>query len=62
LATGAAVIKAGLGIALLATPVGWIFIIGASIAVGIIAAKLGDDLGKFTANQAYDLSTQLNSL
>jgi hypothetical protein len=53
---------AGLGIALLATPVGWVIIIGASIAVGIVAAKAGDKLGKFSVNQAYDFGTWLNSL
>jgi hypothetical protein len=62
LATGAAVIEAGLGIALLATPIGWIIVIGASVAVGIVAAKSGDIAGKFAANQAYDLGTWLNDL
>jgi hypothetical protein len=52
----------GLGIALLATPVGWIIIVGAAITVGIIAAKSGDFFGRFAANQAYDLGTWLNSL
>jgi hypothetical protein len=51
-----------LGIALLATPVGWIIIVGAAITVGIIAAKSGDLFGRFAANQAYDLGTWLNSL
>ena len=55
-------IEAGLGIALLATPAGWVFIIGSSIAVGIVAAKSGDIAGKFAANQAYDLGTWLNNL
>jgi len=62
LATGAAVVEAGLGIALLATPVGWVIIIGASLAVGVLAAKAGDNFGKFSANQAYDFGTWLNSL
>ena len=62
LATGAAVVEAGIGIALLATPVGWVIIIGTSLAVGIVAAKVGDNLGKFGANQAYDFGTWLNSL
>jgi len=62
LATGAAVIKAGLAIAMLATPAGWVIIIGASITTGIIAAKSGDIAGKFAANQAFDLGTWLNSL
>jgi hypothetical protein len=59
---GGQAVAAGLGIALLATPVGWVIIIGASIAVGIVAAKAGDKLGKFSANQAYDFGTWLNSL
>ena len=62
IAAGTAAIKAGLGIALLATPLGWVLIIGASIAVGIVAAKSGDIAGKWAANQAYDLGTWLNSL
>jgi len=53
---------AGLGIALLSTPVGWLIIIGAAITVGIIAAKSGDMAGKFIANQAYDMSSRFNSL
>jgi len=59
---GGQTVAAGLGIALLATPVGWVIIIGASIAVGIVAAKAGDKLGKFGANQAYDFGTWLNNL
>jgi hypothetical protein len=61
---GTATVQAatGLGIALLATPTGWVIIIGASIAVGIIAAKTGDDIGQFGANQAYDLGNWLNNL
>lgn len=59
---GGQTVAAGLGIALLATPVGWVIIIGASITVGIVAAKAGDKLGKFSANQAYDFGTWLNNL
>jgi hypothetical protein len=62
LATGAAVVEAGLGIALLATPVGWVIIIGASIAVGIVAAKSGDIAGKWAANEAYNIGDWLSSL
>lgn len=62
LASGAAVVEAGIGIALLATPIGWVIIIGASLTVGIVAAKVGDNLGKFGANHAYDFGTWLNSL
>jgi hypothetical protein len=62
LVTGSAVIKSGLGIALLATPAGWVFIIGASITVGIIAAKAGDEMGQLAANKSYDFGTWLNGL
>ena len=64
IAAGQATVSAasGLGIALLATPVGWVIIIGAAITVGIVAAKGGDSFGRFAANQAYDLGTWLNSL
>ena len=57
---GTATIKAGLGIALLATPVGWVFIIGASIAVGIVAAKAGDNLGRGLSEFLYDKSSSVN--
>jgi len=46
----------------LATPAGWIIIMGAAITIGMIAAKSGDIAGKIAANQAYDLGTWLNSL
>ena len=59
---GGQAVTAGLGIAMLATPVGWVIIIGASIATGIIAAKGGDIAGKWAANEAYNISSWLNSL
>ena len=62
IAAGTAVIVSGLAIALLATPVGWVIIIGASIAVGIVAAKSGDIAGKWAANEAYNIGDWLNSL
>ena len=40
---GAAVTKAALGIALLSTPVGWVFVIGAGIAAGYCALP-GEDI------------------
>ncbi len=46
---------------LLAILVGWVIIIGASIVVGIVAAKVGDDVGKSLAGGAYDLSSWLSS-
>ena len=62
IAAGTAVRESGLAIALLATPVGWVFIIGASITVGIIAAKAGDEMGQLAANKSYDFGTWLNGL
>ena len=59
---GGQTVTTGLGIALLATPAGWVIIIGASIAVGIIAAKAGDGIGQLAANKSYDLGTWLNGL
>lgn len=53
---------AGLGVALLATPVGWVIIIGAAITVGIVAAKGGDWFGQLAANKSYDFGTWLNGL
>ena len=60
LTTGAAVIEAGLGIALLATPAGWVFIIGSSIAFGIVAAKGGDWLGQGLSELLYNTSSNIN--
>ena len=62
LAGGAVVqIATGLGIALLATPVGWCIIIGSSIAIGILAAKTGDAAGQWSANKAYRLGSWVNN-
>ena len=60
LATGAAVVEAGLGIALLATPVGWVIIIGASLTFGIVAAKGGDWFGKGLSEYLYDNSSNVS--
>ena len=62
LAVGQATITAaaGLGIALLATPVGWVIIICAAIAVGILAAKGGDVIGQNAAGYLYDKSSTFN--
>lgn len=59
---GTQIVAAGLGVALLATPVGWVIIIGASIAVGILAAKGGDAFGQLAAEKSYDLGSWLNGL
>ena len=50
-----------LSIALLATPLGWVFIIGAALTVGCVAAKGGDLFGKSLASGAYDLSSWISS-
>jgi len=57
LIAGGAVVEAALGIALLATPVGWVIIIGAGITVGYLAAKVGDGLGQDAAGYLYDKSS-----
>jgi hypothetical protein len=54
--------SSGLGLALLATPVGWVIIIGAAVTVGVVAAKGGDAIGKWSANKAFNLGDWLNSL
>jgi len=46
----------GLGIAMLATPVGWCFIIGSALVLGYAAAKAGDWMGQGTAGYIYDKS------
>ena len=60
IAAGVGIVEAGLSIAMLATPVGWVFIIGSSIAVGIVAAKVGDGNGQGIAGYLYDKSSILN--
>jgi hypothetical protein len=47
----------GLGIAMLATPVGWCFIIGSALVLGYVAAKAGDWAGKELANLSYNTSS-----
>ena len=59
---GGQAVTTGLGIAMLATPAGWLIIIGSSIAIGIVAAKSGDIAGKWAASEAYNISSWLNSL
>ncbi|WDE13496.1 hypothetical protein [Thalassomonas haliotis] len=57
---GTHVVSAALGVAMLSTPVGWFFVIGAGLAAGYSAAKLGDWAGKQVAGYAYDQSSKLN--
>ena len=52
--------SAGLGIAMLATPLGWVFIIGAAITIGIIAAKGGDRFGQGFSEFLYDKSSNVS--
>jgi hypothetical protein len=54
--TGAAIISSSVGIALMATPVGWVFVIGTGIAAGYFMAKGFDTIGKGVAGYAYDAS------
>jgi len=57
---GTNVVTAALGVTLLATPVGWFFVIGAGLAAGYGAAKFGDWASKQAAGYAYDQSSKLN--
>ncbi len=57
---GAAVINVGLGITMLATPVGWVLIIGTAVALGYGASKAGDAIGKAAALNVYDYSAGIN--
>jgi len=57
---GGQAVAAGLSIALLATPAGWIFIIGSSIAFGIVAAKGGDWLGQGLSELLYNASSNIS--
>jgi hypothetical protein len=54
--TGSAIITSTVGIALMATPVGWVFVIGAGITAGYFMAKGFDTIGKGAAGYAYDTS------
>jgi hypothetical protein len=57
---GSAVTKAALGIALLSTPVGWVFVIGAGIAAGYLVGKQVDQRSKDVVGQIYDSSASTN--
>jgi len=54
--TGTAIITSTVGIALMATPVGWVFVIGTGITAGYFMAKGFDTIGKGVAGYAYDTS------
>jgi len=51
---GSGIIASTLGVALMATPVGWVLVIGAGITAGYFAAKGGDWGGKVLAGRVYD--------
>jgi hypothetical protein len=55
--TGSAIISSTVGIALMATPVGWVFVIGTGITAGYFMAKGGDWVGKKAAGYTYDRDT-----
>jgi len=54
---GTQVIAAGLGIALAATPIGWVILIGVGIGTGYAAGKLVDTAGKKLAAEVYNVSS-----
>lgn len=51
---GGGIITSTLGVALMATPVGWVLVIGAGITAGYFAAKKGDMFGQDIASGIYD--------
>ncbi|NRB42073.1 MAG: hypothetical protein HRU20_26975 [Pseudomonadales bacterium] len=53
---GNAVVASMLGVAMFATPVGWVFAIGIGLAAGYTAAKIGDRIGKNVSATLYDTS------
>lgn len=55
--TGSAIISSTIGIALMATPVGWVFVIGTGVAAGYFVAKKADSFGKGVAGAIYDRDT-----
>ena len=57
---GGGIIASSLGVALMATPVGWVLVIGAGITAGYFAAKGADWGGKKAAGYAYDTSKSIS--
>jgi hypothetical protein len=57
---GGKVVASTLGVALMATPVGWVLVIGVGITAGYFAAKAFDGLGQWTAGKAYDTSKSVS--
>ncbi|OMH32798.1 hypothetical protein [Motiliproteus sp. MSK22-1] len=64
--TGAAMVKGGLALLALATPAGWVYLIGAGIAItaaGAAASMVADGQTKRLAEWGYDpLMEWINSL
>ncbi|WP_028864787.1 hypothetical protein [Psychromonas aquimarina] len=58
----ATTVEIALGVALAATPVGWVLIIGAGLAAGYAGAVAGDFIGRETATLGHDASNYLLSL
>jgi hypothetical protein len=53
------VVATALGVALAATPVGWVIIVGAGLAAGYAGAVMGDSAGRYAANKVYETSSAL---
>ncbi|MBU2870360.1 hypothetical protein [Colwellia sp. E2M01] len=51
---GGGIITSTLGVALMATPVGWVLVIGAGLTAGYFSAKGADWVGKGIAGKIYD--------
>ncbi|WDE06961.1 hypothetical protein SG34_008755 [Thalassomonas viridans] len=49
-----------LNVGLLATPTGWLLVIGTALAMGYGSAKLGDWFGKISSGTIYDISSKIN--
>ncbi|NRB42071.1 MAG: hypothetical protein HRU20_26965 [Pseudomonadales bacterium] len=58
---GGSVVSGLLGVAMFATPVGWVLAIGIGLAAGYFAAKAGDETGKFLSSFIYDKSHRLST-
>jgi hypothetical protein len=57
---GGGIIASTLGVALMATPVGWVLVIGVGITAGYFAAKGFDSIGQIAAGYAYDTSKSMS--
>jgi hypothetical protein len=57
---GGGIIASTLGVALMATPVGWVLVIGVGITAGYFAAKKGDQIGQGVSGYIYDSSQSMS--